>query len=1058
MDSQDHKMTATSIAHEGHEVHLCHRCGWPFPNPHPSAKHRRAHKRVCGTIEGYKIIHSDHLAVSDDEHASDEDEHTPSPKLVKKTSEEFGGSGRVGEKSTKSEDDVFSDAVTEFSDSGISPRLEERFESVRGLDKSMERKNVEADLYGSESLKVDETSDRTEQFNDPTRSEEMSNPRALVNANNQSGSVIPITDTSAEAVSVGLINGSQPDLIKSEILRDVMVDNINEYGDGGSLQGQMKAGQDADIQGKEDKLATITLDSEDGKISDPALTAAERKEELCDKLITEVVKHDLPPQNETLQNLDASSGVKSVARSAEISSSTKTVGEIALVDETHENIDASLGVTEVSHSTEDIGSIGAVGEKTLPEESLLSTPPVKPVGRTQTSDATEQSDAVSMVSSTDKEVKPKTSLAGGENAGIFDASEGEKCDMDGNDKWKLESNFSVDTVSGAVDTLSAPGSAENTSAPEDDQTTEHCDEKSNSKLLESRKENGEGASEEVHVMLDSTMPSDNSTNFPSSYEVDSDPRNLEELSKTESSSLDSRDNGFEKSFQALGTGKFTEVLQSVGSAGLDSELSHDVGDVLDKNSPPTATLEDPVSPVISELPNNIHVTSNVARVESVDVAGTVTELKDNDEVVASERIPEQPTLKESTSLFTDSKLLSENSANDNSCVSEGARASESIDAAEVSAKLNHDGNIIALNENSESPTPRVQEDLPAKKCSNETSSDVEERHPSADVSTSKSVCFVSSAELTCDGNVVTSDKCSVTPSLKEPVPSPLDFQDLHETSATGNDKNVINVEVVAGVNSKSLQDDVDHKLTKKKDGVSALDLSGSSSSRSDSLEGNCGSVSALSSQSNMAVAETNSQSPDTLETTSQKHKPTTEEAHLDKSDIFEPPSFMTLVQSGGDGDQITANSEIEMVQNNQQPKSDALQAGWFPSLTNVSNESEGRKKNEEIIAKVTNWSPVKQHGPLKNLLNEVKSPNTKQVPAANQKDETEPKDNGAGVKTVSSVLGPEAPAPKDQDTNKDMEEWNSPARYPIEIKKEKKKKGKSYWVPFVCCTSVHRDL
>lgn len=69
--------------HEAHGVHVCRRCGWPFPKPHPSAKHRRAHKRVCGSIEGYKIIHLEdydgHSAISDDDHASDDDEHhTPS--------------------------------------------------------------------------------------------------------------------------------------------------------------------------------------------------------------------------------------------------------------------------------------------------------------------------------------------------------------------------------------------------------------------------------------------------------------------------------------------------------------------------------------------------------------------------------------------------------------------------------------------------------------------------------------------------------------------------------------------------------------------------------------------------------------------------------------------------------------------------------------------------------------------------------------------------------------------------------------------------------------------
>ncbi|GKF08342.1 zinc finger, C2H2, partial [Tanacetum coccineum] len=56
----------------GHQVHICHRCGWPFPNSHPSSKHMKAHKKACGTIEGYtKLIHSDPL--SDD----DEEENTP---------------------------------------------------------------------------------------------------------------------------------------------------------------------------------------------------------------------------------------------------------------------------------------------------------------------------------------------------------------------------------------------------------------------------------------------------------------------------------------------------------------------------------------------------------------------------------------------------------------------------------------------------------------------------------------------------------------------------------------------------------------------------------------------------------------------------------------------------------------------------------------------------------------------------------------------------------------------------------------------------------------------
>lgn len=60
--------------------HVCHKCGWPYPNPHPSAKHRRAHKRICGKVEGYKLFDSEgstHSTVSDDEHLSDDDHKSP---------------------------------------------------------------------------------------------------------------------------------------------------------------------------------------------------------------------------------------------------------------------------------------------------------------------------------------------------------------------------------------------------------------------------------------------------------------------------------------------------------------------------------------------------------------------------------------------------------------------------------------------------------------------------------------------------------------------------------------------------------------------------------------------------------------------------------------------------------------------------------------------------------------------------------------------------------------------------------------------------------------------
>ncbi|XP_022761821.1 uncharacterized protein LOC111307820 [Durio zibethinus] len=246
------------------------------------------------------------------------------------------------------------------------------------------------------------------------------------------------------------------------------------------------------------------------------------------------------------------------------------------------------------------------------------------------------------------------------------------------------------------------------------------------------------------------------------------------------------------------------------------------------------------------------------------------------------------------------------------------------------------------------------------------------------------------------------------------------------------------------------------------------DFSIESSSQTDSLEGHWGSISVLSTQSdNQAVIET-----ETLPSTGshpfseaekaniKKSKVASEEQHSDKSDEFEPPSFMTLVEPGG-GDQKTSASEIQTVQNAQNPRASPLQAGWFPSLTHVANESPGRKKNEEIIAKVTNWN-AKQHTPLKNLLGEAnsetkpKSPHSKENPAVViPREKKVAKDDGALVTKVRSTQSPETPVaePTDMEAGK---EWNSPARYPADIKREKRKvKGRPLWVQFVCCSSVN---
>lgn len=222
-------------------------------------------------------------------------------------------------------------------------------------------------------------------------------------------------------------------------------------------------------------------------------------------------------------------------------------------------------------------------------------------------------------------------------------------------------------------------------------------------------------------------------------------------------------------------------------------------------------------------------------------------------------------------------------------------------------------------------------------------------------------------------------------------------------------------------------------------------------------------------QSDQPVAGTEVQSkadpeePDKSECTKLDQEVASERLDLRKADVSEPPSFMTLVEPRGGLDQENASSEIETVQATQHAETEVLPAGWLPLLSNVVNESPGRKKNEEMIAKVTNWSTAKQHStPLKNLLGEAKvetrtkSPSPEKTETSIQTDATEAKSNVSFATTVKEVLGSEASAGDRTVRGVTAEEWNSPARYPVEIKKQKKKAhGKPFWVPFACCSSVN---
>lgn len=157
-----------------------------------------------------------------------------------------------------------------------------------------------------------------------------------------------------------------------------------------------------------------------------------------------------------------------------------------------------------------------------------------------------------------------------------------------------------------------------------------------------------------------------------------------------------------------------------------------------------------------------------------------------------------------------------------------------------------------------------------------------------------------------------------------------------------------------------------------------------------------------------------------------------DKSRLGKSYAFEDPA---LVESKGEiFKPKTSEIKAVSVQNSQPPKPEA----------NVSNETEGRKRNEEAIAKVTNWSTGEHPAaPLKNLVSEAKSSNPKQLSTMIQNDEAAEKISDPEKSNLTSGTPP---------GNQDP----SPPKFIGEGKKVgKKTKGRASWVPFICCSSVN---
>ncbi|CAL5394955.1 unnamed protein product [Camellia sinensis] len=949
MDIEHHKQTSLS-GHENHGVHLCHKCGWPFPNPHPSAKQRRAHKKICGTIEGYTMIDSgDHsnLTVSDDEHDSDDDRQrslseNSGPKIEKRMTKEFSRGG-VGGISNRSEEDVFSDAVTEFLDTGFGPGSE---------------KVVEGDQGTNQQLKVDATTGFVQLPNTSTESSQMHNPNILETATNLLGSATPSDDialssysdsvisfknmTEELAVGIGGVNGSADDFSpsKSETLTDAPKEHMKEdIGDHAMKYSTVPLEHETDVKRNEesnvDKVLsdfsvtpseTATEVSEvacklqemDLKISDSATEnqIVESKEEQSHELGPAISLRDLSPEVKSFEHIEAVKNIDVGSRGNSVEDSyTNGEGNVNV-----HVLSVATDIPVIDHAEIMIKDFkDHTGVKSNLPLPLDFGEVIEPVVDNNQDNITQKGREYVLVAQIEGLAKTSELMVSSEVLGPKDVEAPPETTKSGTQKIQTDAHLEGHQ----------PRDFHNDSSQE---------------YLPEPTTRGLSAVIPMPISMDDKVG--HSTNLKGG--VNADDHEMDKLEKCDTDGKASREVDEKDDFSVTKADQSTNLL-GAGTSGEHENAGIKISDLAGNESRGVAVEEKPEMSSEPTLESACRLSEpHTAASDRIDTATTTYFVSNSCEVG-----PDSNHLGIVAPTHFDSQNFQDEDSQE-ATKKPNCSIKNEVLAESVGAKSNHDDDAEIIQKISENPTEHL----------------------------------------------------------------PLESEYTMKSSAT------------VEYNHCEDGDLGDEKFTKQPVEVSAVYIS--VDSQTDSLEGNWGSVSVLSTQSDAPAATDElspsnaSQAPAQSEKVNLQKPQTTSEGHYcNQSDVFEAPSFMTLVERGNGGvDKKGASLDIQTGQNTRQPKSEALQ---------------GKKKNEEIIAKVTNWSAGKQqHTPLKTLLSEAKSklPNSNQtVKTVVKKDENATKINDASETSVNSLV--------------DRED-------PTEIKKEKRKvKGRPYWVPFGCCSSVN---
>ncbi|GKV28608.1 hypothetical protein SLEP1_g37631 [Rubroshorea leprosula] len=1055
------------VGHESHGVHLCNKCGWPFPKPHPSARHRRAHKKICGTIEGYKLVDSGETKqgdASDDDHLSDEDRKTPIPKVEEGNTNEKNFAG-IGAVSNRSEDEVFADAPAEFPDGGFSQGSLDSLENASSPAIVIDKVSGK-DLSPNPSFKDCADTDNI-QSSESSRSQ-MQNPDYMENLAPLSGTMLGCQDHASSSTDVS-------EQSKNITLHDGMTDC------------SMLVGQETDAKNKEINLGTTLLDDVVSPIKHADETSEQAsKSEKSPNVVSDMVFTDGNVQLEedvsqgSNKSVSGHGGTETdekgnprinmegnlmdavISQSEHVNITHDTVLKMEKKDEVTSHVELADEINQGKEVPRGVlASNLAAGDFSLKAEPTESFSDSVDTSQIKV-DATQTTDFLNSNEDYDKKGYRESAhvLSVPDDIPIVDHAEIMLEHF--KDHKGVHLHQSASSASGEI-------------IKDGENETQDF-------ISESRKlrENVNVSATDVHVLEDSCKHEDwnNSmvkeevgegvfqVNAGSDKIWGSDTTEIEKdhkaCSPEEQQLNDTCDDLRQGGYSGTVAPVDSEISQKANVVPTDDAAEHEKAETGVCN----IAVSDDGRKVggecsVESMINSVEPASNLSTLHVNPVSGILEEdnaedhgkgeIEDFDinEVESGERQREE-------NLSTKTNSISELTSNpqENQVLVEGVNDDSLGKLQETGRKHADEVSKIPedIKEHETCGTGKLQGD-----CAAEVPQDIKSDNGGG-LDFQKTSEGQTKTELPSEGHTKQEPSCPVDVEPTIQILAPVE-----------NNNSVESGRASSGVGSYSFQKEAGESLVKHNLDATAVDVFVESSSQTDSLEGNWGSVlSVLSTASDIptgvdtdVLPSTDSQ-PSTQAEKANANKPkrASEGQHSDQPDVFEPPSFMTLVEPGASG-QTAAASEVQAGNNPERHEASAMQAGWFPSLTQVSNESPGRKKNEEIIAKVTNWN-MKQHTPLKNLLSEANvenkpnSPNPKDNPATViQRDEKVEKDNETSHMKVSSILGHEAPVGEAAMTEA-AKEWNSPARYPADIKREKRKvKARPYWVQFVCCSSVN---